>query len=753
MAVNVVGVAQAGRRYWKITNANKSVLKTTGYHLNHNFGHGKRKRAKPCWQCAVHSLTMTRHHIPEQSVPTFCRICEAACGLLADLDTSGQPVRLRPDRAHPVSQGFVCAKGTQFLEVAEHPERLLAPLRRRVDGKYEQITWDEAMAFVAQRLQPILERYGPHAVGIYFGNPLAFNTLGLLSMLAFMRALGTRNVFSAGTQDCQNKFTGSQIVHGSPFIHPLPDFEHTDVAVLLGTNPAVSQASFVHLEGGSSVFDRLQQRGGQIIWIDPRYTESAQRWGEHIAIRPGTDIFLLLALLHALREQYHPDPRVEGLYTLLDLAAAYPIERAATLTGIAPARITELVNTIGTAHRATFHMSVGVNQGSFGTLCYIALQALTYLAGHCDRQGGVLFHPLAVWAAETARRCGLGTTSIHSRVGQFPSVLNSLPGGILADEICTPGPEQIRALIVVAGDPLTSIPGETRLRQALQQVECLICLDIFQNTTGREADLILPTTSWLERWDIATTTVLFQQTSMLQYTRPVCAAPGTVRSEAHILAEMSLVLGHPLFGSRTLTRLWHFLARDAGLGALSTALLWPVRQLFRGTWGFPTPRPQPGRYLGRGPRTPGHRMRFWHPDLTMEPARLAAYATTLQASHGTSFTLICRRRRLGHNSWLHGAVHDGDTDGIAWLAPADLVALGLPDGGDILLHTTSATLQLPAVPVSGVSPGTVVVPHGVPGMNINALMPSGITHLEPLSGQHRMTGIAVQVSAAPQGCT
>ena len=180
------------------------------------------------------------------------------------------------------------------------------------------------MAFVAQRLRPILERYGPHAVGIYFGNPLAFNTLGLLTMLVFMRALGTRNVFSAGTQDCQNKFAGSQIVHGSPLIHPLPDFEHTDVAVLLGTNPAVSQTSFVHLEGGSTVFDRLQQRGGKIIWIDPRYTESAQRWGEHIAIHPGTDIFLLLALLDALRDRYHPDPRVEGLDTLLNLAAVYP---------------------------------------------------------------------------------------------------------------------------------------------------------------------------------------------------------------------------------------------------------------------------------------------------------------------------------------------------------------------------------------------------------------------------------------------
>jgi hypothetical protein len=145
-------------------------------------------------------------------------------------------------------------------------------------------------------------------------------------------------------------------------------------------------------------------------------------------------------------------------------------------------------------------------------------------------------------------------------------------------------------------------------------------------------------------------------------------------------------------------------------------------------------------------------MRFWHPDLDAEPARLTAYATTLQASPGTTFTLICRRRRLGHNSWLHGAVHDGDTDGTAWLAPIDLMALGVPAGGDILIHTTSATLQLPAVPVSGVSSGTIVVPHGVPGINVNALMPSGMTHLEPLSGQHRMTGIAVQVTAAPQNC-
>ena len=168
---------------------------------------------------------MVKNKKAVRSQPTYCRICEAACGLLVDLDGAGQPLRIRPDRQHPVSRGFVCAKGTRFLEVADHPDRLLYPLRRQSDGSCERISWPEATAFFARRLRPILDRYGPHAAGLYFGNPIAFNTLGLLAMLGFMRAFGTRNVFTAGSQDCNNKFAGAQIVHGSPLIHPIPDFE------------------------------------------------------------------------------------------------------------------------------------------------------------------------------------------------------------------------------------------------------------------------------------------------------------------------------------------------------------------------------------------------------------------------------------------------------------------------------------------------------------------------------------------------
>jgi len=650
----------------------------------------------------------------------------------------------------------VCAKGTRFLDVADHPDRVLFPLRRRSDGAYERLSWPDAMRWLTQRLRPLLAQYGPHAMGIYFGNPLVFNTLGALTMLGLMQGLGTRNVFTAGSQDCNNKFAGAQILHGSPLIHPLPDFAHTDLAVLLGTNPAVSQASFVHLEGGSTVFDRLVQRGGRVVWIDPRRTESAQRWGEHLPIRPGTDIFLLLALLHTMRHLYRPDPRVEGLDTLLQLAAAYPPERAAALTGIPRARIDALATAIRTAPRATFHMSVGVNQGPFGTLCYLVLHALALLTGHCDRQGGWLFHPVAVWVAALLQRLGLEAGSVPSRVGHVPSVLGTLPGGLLAEEILTPGPEHIRALLVVAGNPLVSIPGEATLRRALHSLDALICLDLFCNTTGQEADLVLPTTSWLERGDVALTTALWQHTPLLQYTGPLRPAPGEARSEARILADMSWALGRPLWHSRVLTHVWRLGTGETGLAALLHGLGLPARWLARGASGLPWPQPQPGRYLGRGPCTPGHRLRCWHPDLAGEPHRLAAYAATLtrpaltpRAGSTPTFTLLSRRRRLGHNSWLHGGVHDGPVEQAAWMALADCATLGLRSGSEILLHTAQATLRVPVRPRADVAPGTVVLPHGLAMANVNALIPTGLEMIEPVSGQHRLTGLPVRVTPVP----
>jgi formate dehydrogenase len=291
-------------------------------------------------------------------------------------------------------------------------------------------------------------------------------------------------------------------------------------------------------------------------------------------------------------------------------------------------------------------------------------------------------------------------------------------------------------------------------------LDLLVCLDLFVNATGREADLLLPTTCWLERWDMAMTTALLQQGSFIPYAAPVRPAPGAARSEVRILADMSLAVGRPLFGSRLLAWLWGALPWDAMLTVGADLLLWPARLLYHGARGIPAPRPRPGRYLGYGPNTPGRRVRFWHTDLTGETVRLADYATTLEVRRPPScadglasptlasswFTLMSRRRQLGHNSWLHSAGRDGKTETAAWFAPLDLLALGLPEGGEVRLQTASATLCLPAVPRAEVARGTVVVPHGLPEANVNALIPSGLAMLEPVSGQHHMTGIPVRVT-------
>ncbi len=322
---------------------------------------------------------------------TFCRICEVHCGLRVDFDAEGAITSLRPDREHPVSQGYVCAKGTRFLEVANHPERLMHPLVRQPDGTYQQVSWKEALDYFKDRIRPILKTSGPHAIAMYLGTPAIHNILGGLAYIGLARALGTRNLYSAGSQDNDSKMVASRLVHGNEWIAPIMDLEQADFALLFGTNPAVSQGTYMHLRGGTTAFDRFKKRGGDMVIVDPRRTESVERWGGHVPIHPGTDIFLLLALLHELRDLSRPNPRVSGLDELLKVAAGYPAERAALLTGIPLERIRELASSIRQAERATLFLSVGVNQGPFGTLSSVALQALAYLSGNFDREGAYCF--------------------------------------------------------------------------------------------------------------------------------------------------------------------------------------------------------------------------------------------------------------------------------------------------------------------------------------------------------------------------
>jgi anaerobic selenocysteine-containing dehydrogenase len=644
---------------------------------------------------------------------TYCRICEAACGLIAEV-RGDRVVQLRPDREHPVSRGYVCAKGTRFAEVAYHPRRLTQPTIRR-DGALEATSWPKAIDQVAAELTRIRREHGPHAVAVYFGNPLAFNAKASLTLPAFLNALATRNVFGAGSQDCNNKFAAARIVHGSEVIQAFPDFSRCDLAVVLGSNPLVSQSSFVHLEGGARVFDELIARGGHAVWVDPRRTESAQRWGEHVPITPGGDAWLLLALLRRLADQAPRHARVSGLDEVIAASRSVDDATVAQRTGLTIASIDALAKRIAKADRVAFHLSVGVNLGGFGTLSSVLLAALSWVTGNFDREGGLLIHPWAKWIARAYRLSGLEDKST-SRVGGFGSSLGTLPAGVLADEIALDGPDRVRALVCIAGDPVRSVPGP-KLRDAIASLEFVVSIDMFENATGELADVLLPTTSWLERWDMATASMLFQRGGLLQASAPVVQPLGECRHDAAIVAELARAMGH---------------------APLMSALRFDVdRWLPSGRHGFRQPELVPGRWLE------SNAMCLWDARLDGEMERLHAAG----GDDDAGFRLVGRRRRLGHNSWLHGATRDGDPEAVAWLGPDDMQMLGLSDGDVVEVRTTAGALSIPAVGRSGVAARTVVIPHGLPDINVNAIIPSGPDAIERLSGNLLMTGIPASVAA------
>lgn len=633
---------------------------------------------------------------------------------MAKRDAAGTLVGLRPDKDHPTSKGFACAKGTRFVEVATHPDRVLHP---KVGAK--QASWDEALNTVSDAVAQLRKEHGPHSVGIYFGNPMAFNSLGVAAIVHMVGQLGSRNVFFAGSQDCNNKFAAARLLHGNPFVHPIPDFEHADLAVVFGSNPYVSQSSFVHLEGGSvGAFGGIEKRGGTVVWVDPRRTESAKRWGRHLPIRPATDAWLLLALLARMGAGEHRADRVEGFEELL--AAVQDIDPDACLrrTGISPDAFEALVRDLQRSDRTAFHMSVGVNMSGFGTIAYVLMQALAYATGNLDAKGGSVFAGTSAPARWIARRAGL-LAEAHSRVGGFRSTVRSLPGGILADEILTPGDERIRALLVIGGDPLRSIPGGSRLEAALGQLEFLACIDMFESRTAAHADVFLPATSWLERWDAGIASIPFQARGRAQLSGPLMEPRGEARHDAQILAEIAtrLRLGGPL---------WPVLRKDVSRWFPAPAA------------GIPLPSARPGRYLQR------NRVTFWNQDIAAELGRLEA----MPEPPPGGLRLIGRRRRLGHNSWLHGGNRDGEPEASAWMHPDDLAARELDDGAAIELLTSVGALRVNVLAQPDVSPGTVVMPHGVHGVSLNDILPSGPEHIERVSGQLAMTGIPVEVAAA-----
>ncbi|HKN51752.1 MAG TPA: molybdopterin-dependent oxidoreductase, partial [Amycolatopsis sp.] len=435
------------------------------------------------------------------TVHMTCPLCEATCGLEVTLDANQQVTRVQGDEADVFSKGYICPKGASLGALHHDPDRLTAPLVKR-DGEFVEVSWQEAFDEIDRRLPPLLEKHGRDAVAVYAGNPGVHNLALTLYGRVLYKALGTKNFYSATSVDQLPKHFSSGYLFGDPLAIPVPDLDRTQHLLILGANPLVSNGSLMTAPDIRGRLRGIHKRGGKIVVVDPRRTRTAQAADEHHAIRPGTDALLLFALVNVLFEENRValgrlEQHITGLDDVRELARPFTPEAVAPRTGIDAGEIRRMARELADAESAAVYGRIGTTTQVFGTVASWLVDVLNVLTGNLDRPGGAMF-PLAA-AMPTGNRRAFTSDRWRSRVRSYPEVVGELPVATLADEIETPGEGQIRALITVSGNPCLSTPNAGRLTEALRKLDFMISLDVYLNETSRQADVILPGPSPMER--------------------------------------------------------------------------------------------------------------------------------------------------------------------------------------------------------------------------------------------------------------
>lgn len=702
---------------------------------------------------------------------TFCRVCEPACGLVAQVE-GDRLLSLEADRAHPVSRGFVCNKGLYGADLHNDPDRLKVPLKRVAPGQFEPVGWDEALTDIAQRLRAILDRHGPTAVASYTGNPAAFNSLFGQAFGGFLGQLGVRTAFSSGTQDCANKFAGSEAVFGTRTLHPLPDVDRADLIVLFGENPAVSHMSFVSMPHPMQRLKAAAARGARIVYVNPRRIESAAIAGEVLPIKPDTDVYLLAALLHAIDQGPGFDADAlqqhgRNVAELRAFIAPWTPERVAPVTGIPAETIRALAHDFAAAPAACAHMSTGVNMGRQGTLAYWLLHMLVFATGNLGRPGGN-FYSQGFYARSTAAGANGPRAMVDGpfgRMRQPGGVGIALPGTLLADHVLRPlnpnGP--IRAMFVNSGNPVLSIAGEARLREAFASLELLVCVDIYRNATAEYAHYILPAAGAYEREDINITGLGLQDQPSVQYTPAVVPPAFERKPEWWIYGRLAQLMGLPspldgVHGEAQAPDLWAradamLRSRGQSMGALREA----------GVLVFERTRPE--TLFDEHLQTEDQRVDCCPPSFAEAIARMDLLFDELAAEPPGQLKLITKRDTYMFNSWyanLPKLKSQGRDHNPLFMHPDDARARQIAEGQTVRLFNRHGAVEAPVKLSDQLMPGVVAMAHGwgqaasaglsvaqrSAGVNCNVLLPSGPGSYEPISNQSHMTGIAVEVRPA-----
>jgi len=725
--------------------------------------------------------TATRH--------TFCRICEATCGLKVVVDAAANRiVDIQPDPEHVVSRGYACVKGTRYAATQHSADRVLNPLRR-VGASWGTVSWDDALRDIAGVVRKQIELHGPQAIGHFVGSAGGANVLSPLFRGALWAAMGSKRMYGTGTCDTMNKFRVNEDMYGSPMRLAHPDVDRTQFFMVLGANPVISGNTLYHLPRSRERFKAIVERGGRVVFVNPRRVESASA-GEHVFIRPDTDLFFLAAFCRELVfgtdgggvDRDRVARFMSGFDELARVVEPWTPERQAAVTGVPAETLRDLVRAHAVADGAALYMATGVNQGRSGTACFWLLESINAISGNLDRAGGTLMGRGLFDMAKEVTKSPMMMTA-HDREDGLPTVSGQQPAGMLADDILS---GRVTVLFVEASNPLLACgnPGG-RLEEALRKLELLVSIDLFRNEVGDLAHYVLPATTWLERPEVPYALQSFagcNPTPYMIYADRVLEPPPGVRHEWWMYARLADELGVTLFDNRLASGAAKIAARVSASplgGWLDVPNLLIDGMLRKGglpgrkkmarehPHGILLPEHHGGDFLGTdrvltrdgrvalAPRAIVERF-----EQTAEPL----YADEL--ANADRVKLIGKRelKRLNTSSANSEALVD-ETTNYAYLSPDDASRIGVRSGDLIEVSSAYGRVRIPARVTDEMMPRTIAIPqcwgHAMaeglpharkhPGVNSNFLAGDGPETIEPLSGMSHLSGILVELRKAPPG--
>lgn len=713
--------------------------------------------------------------MPHHALGT-CLLCEATCGISVEVD-GGRPVSVRGDARDPMSQGFVCPKVVGMIDLHEDPDRLRRPVVRT--GKdFREVSWDEALERAADGLARVRRRHGKDAVAVYQGNPTAHN-LGLLTMGQMVaRTLGTKNLYSASTADQVPHMLAAHEMFGHLLFMPVPDVDRTRHWLIVGGNPLVSNGSIMTAPDVKRRIEAIQARGGTVTVVDPRRTETARAADRHVFLRPASDPWLFLAMIHVVFDERldRPGPHVTGVDDLRSLSRPFTPEAVAGVTGVAPDVLRDLTRSFAKAERAACYVRLGTCHQEHGTLASWLAYALAAVTGNLDREGGLMWTRPAVDVVAIADAFGLaGHGRFKSRVRGFPEAGGELPVAVMAEEIETPGPGRIRALITSAGNPVLSAPNGRRVDRALASLEHMVSVDGYINETTRHAHVILPPCSQLEREHYDLALAAFGVRNFAKWVDPPLRRDRDSKDDGEIFAELGLRLrlGAGSRGPRAALR--DAIAKvgrklgargivDLGLrigpyglrgrGDVRGLSLARLRERPHGIDLGPLVPMLPGML-----RTASKKVELAPPLFARE---VAALRGALDKTAPSELALIGRRELRSNNSWLHNSARlvKGSGRGVLLVNPADASRRGLVDGGRARVATRLGDLVCTIKVSDEIMQGVVSLPHGWGHDRPNTRARVAAAHagvslndvtdderMDRLTGNAAFSGIPVEVTA------